>query len=125
MILMIPFALLRKGFGVISGIKATAGFLYIIANKTTIAIMMITPAKLFIWKKTGINGKATTQMNVPTKIYGIRFPIGDLVLSDKAPNIGSKIRAARLSVFLTKSSAVTEAVGLSMKRMSLIPIAII
>jgi hypothetical protein len=40
---MMPLARLRKGFGVISGIKATAGFRYIIIKKSTIAIVAMTP----------------------------------------------------------------------------------
>ena len=39
-------ALLLKGFGVRSGINATAGFLYIIAKNTVIAINTINAAKL-------------------------------------------------------------------------------
>ena len=46
MMLMMAFALERSGFGVISGIKATAGLRYIIAKTTTINIMMIMPMML-------------------------------------------------------------------------------
>ena len=45
-----------------------------------------------------MNGKATAQTNVPTKIYGIRLPILVCVLSDNRPKIGSKINAAKLSI---------------------------
>ena len=68
MILMIPLALLRSGFGVISGIKATAGLRYIIANKTTNAIMTITPAKLLCVKNKGINGNSAQHTIVPIAI---------------------------------------------------------
>jgi len=66
--LIILLALLLNGLGVISGIKATAGFRYIIAKKTTIAIKEIVPTKLWIWNKTGIKGKAIAQQKVPIKI---------------------------------------------------------
>ena len=68
MMLIKPFALLRKGFGVISGINETAGLRYIIANRRITAIMMIVPTMLFNIKKTGINGNAMAQTAVPTNM---------------------------------------------------------
>ena len=44
-----------------------------------------------------MNGNAKAETNVPIKMNGIRLPIGDLVLSEIEPNIGSKIKAAKLS----------------------------
>ena len=98
MILMIPLALERSGFGVISGIKATAGLRYIIANKTTIAIITMTPTKLLCVKNKGINGNNAQHTIVPTAIYGILLPNLVLVLSESAPNIGKRIKAAKLSI---------------------------
>ena|SRR5574344_751528 len=37
------------------------------------------------------------ETKVPVRIYGILFPMGLLVLSDKRPKIGRRIKAARLS----------------------------
>ena len=45
-ILMIPLALALKGFGVTSGIRATAGFLYIIMKIRTMAMDMTMPRML-------------------------------------------------------------------------------
>ena len=46
MMLMMPFAFARRGLGVISGIRATAGLRYIIMNISTSAIMMTMPTML-------------------------------------------------------------------------------
>ena len=46
MMLMMPFALARRGLGVISGMSATAGLRYIIMNISTIAIIATIPAML-------------------------------------------------------------------------------
>ena len=52
---------------------------------------------IILAKKTGTKGKAIAQTNVPTIIYGILFPIGDFVLSERLPKIGKRINAAKLS----------------------------
>ena len=46
MMFMMPFALARRGLGVISGMSATAGLRYIIINISTIAIIATIPAML-------------------------------------------------------------------------------
>ena len=97
MMLMRPLALARRGLGVISGIRATAGFRYIIMNSSTMAIMITMPATLFRWKNRGIKGKATAETRVPVRIKGIRLPMGVLVRSERLPKMGRRIRAARLS----------------------------
>ena len=68
MMLMMPLALARSGFGVMSGISATAGLRYIIMKSSTTAIIETMPTTLFRWKKSGMNGKATAETKVPTRI---------------------------------------------------------
>ena len=68
MMLMIPFALALSGLGVMSGMRATAGFLYIIMNRSTMAIIAIMAPILLIWKKRGMNGNATADTKVPIRI---------------------------------------------------------
>ena len=73
--LMMPLALARRGLGVMSGMRATAGLRYIIIKMRTMAIIATIPAMLLLWKNSGINGNATAETNVPTRIYGMRLPI--------------------------------------------------
>ena len=68
MMLIIPLALARRGLGVMSGIRATAGLRYIIMKIRTMAIVMTMPTMLFLWKKRGMKGKATAETKVPTRI---------------------------------------------------------
>ena len=68
MMLMIPLALARRGLGVMSGMRATAGLRYIIMKISTIAMVMTIPAILLRWKKSGMKGKAIAETKVPTRI---------------------------------------------------------
>ena len=94
---MIPFALALRGFGVMSGMSATAGLRYIIMNMSTMAIIATMPAMLFSWKNNGMKGNAIADTNVPMIMKGILFPIEVWVLSDRFPKSGRRMRAARLS----------------------------
>ena len=97
MMLMMPLALARRGLGVMSGMSATAGLRYIIIKMSTTAIIATMPAMLLLWKKSGMNGNATADTNVPTRMYGMRLPSFVWVLSERRPKIGSRTSAARLS----------------------------
>ena len=97
MMLMMPLALARRGLGVMSGMRATAGLRYIIIKMRTMAIIATIPAMLLLWKNSGINGNATAETNVPTRMYGMRLPIFVCVLSERRPKSGRRMSAARLS----------------------------
>ena len=65
---MMPLARALSGFGVMSGIRATAGLRYIIMKASTTAIMNTMPAMLFRWKNRGMKGKASAATKVPVRI---------------------------------------------------------
>ena len=68
MMLMMPLALARRGLGVMSGMRATAGLRYIIMKRSTTAIIATMPATLFRWKNRGMNGNATAETKVPVRM---------------------------------------------------------
>ncbi len=94
---MIPFALERNGFGVTSGIKATAGARYIFMINRIKPMVAMTPTKERCKKAMTIKGKTTMDKIIPSAIKGIRLPKRPLCLSDRLPNIGSMKMAITLS----------------------------
>ena len=92
-----PLAPLLSGFGVTSGIKATAGDLYDCIITKNNNIKTITPGNIFHMHIKAIKGKTNIVINIPITIYGILLPNLVLVLSDSLPKIGIINMAATLS----------------------------
>ena len=95
--LMTAFPALRSGFGVKSGINATAGERYN-PMETRSANRLTTNNRRFLdWSAYGTSIKNVTARAVPPNINGIRFPIGVSTLSERLPKIGSRNKASTLS----------------------------
>jgi hypothetical protein len=90
--------LLLRGFGVRSGIRATAGDRYVLMARSTIPRAIKNIGRLFNLSAKGKKAIHMTAINVPKMIKGVRLPSLVSTLSDKAPNKGSIIRASTLSM---------------------------
>jgi hypothetical protein len=96
LIIALPFE--RSGFGVTSGIYATAGVRYVDMVKRSKNKTMRNGSILDVEVKMPSKTRRIAEMIVPNKIYGVLFPRGDLVLSERAPNKGSMKIARMLSM---------------------------
>ena len=102
--LIMALALLRSGFGVTSGISATAGLRYVpidtrIHPNTTMNSTFVPAdgAAAYRLSKIGNNSIRTTDTNVPYRRNGLRRPILLLQRSEMPPNNGNKKMARTLS----------------------------
>ena len=92
------FALLLKGLGVISGMRATAGDLNIDMNRSTSAVITMNITRLRELSAIGMKNSAILVRTVPASMKGIRFPIGVCSLSERVPNRGRRKSASILSI---------------------------
>jgi len=101
--LMMPLAGDRSSEGTTSGIKAITGpreiAIAMFMNKITINSATNGRVEYAI---TGMRRKKRAPSGKPVIMKGILFPIGVLVLSDKAPIKGMSIIASILSRFITQ-----------------------
>lgn len=104
---MMALPLLRSGFGVTSGISATAGERYVAIAISTSPKPTKKSTSLFVFSAVGKSTRQSIAIMLPPTIYGIRLPIFVRVLSDNLPKIGS-INSAK-----TLSSAITTPIRLS------------
>ena len=95
--LIMALALLLRGLGVISGMRATAGERNTDIKSRTKPVIIKKNTRFRELSAMGIKKRAMLAATVPMIINGIRFPRGVCILSDKDPNIGKRKSARTLS----------------------------
>ena len=97
----------RRGLGVTSGIRATAGLLYTPIARSSSPRNTRNTGIGYRSMTTGIITIRTTAAAVPARIKGILRPIFVWHRSDRAPKNGNRNRASTLSIAITTPAQVS------------------
>ena len=107
--LITAFARLRRGLGVTSGIRATAGERYTpmaTSSSPSVTMNSVSAAGAAVCAKrlsmTGSRFISAAALTVPKRMNGMRRPMRVLVRSDSAPNSGSRKSARILSAAMMR-----------------------